>query len=184
VQESGPGVPAHPPRRRRRSIWPISDHARGNGLCNSRHTSPEPEAEGEDSPSLVRTLRVDADVTVTLNHLFGVARERTPPENANPKDAAIQSAGGRQWVRRRASLRGRPVVVTPTKAPLAYLSPHRWFWVSIRSAVGARVSTIRSAAARRLSRSGSSCRRGASPSSPPGVGAPPPRSPSCPRPSV
>ena len=39
------GFPAHPPRRRLRSIWPISDLATDSGRA-TRNTSSEPEAEG------------------------------------------------------------------------------------------------------------------------------------------
>jgi hypothetical protein len=39
------GFPAHPPRRRLRSIWPISDPATDGGRA-TRNTSSEPEAEG------------------------------------------------------------------------------------------------------------------------------------------
>ena len=43
------GFPAHPPRRRLRSIWPISDLATDGG-CATRNTSSEPEAEGGSAP--------------------------------------------------------------------------------------------------------------------------------------
>ena len=59
-------------------------------FVHSRHTSSEPEAEG-DSPGPRQTLRADADVIVTLNHLFGIIRslgrrqqsgiQGTPPFN-------------------------------------------------------------------------------------------------------
>jgi len=48
-------------------------------------------------------------VIVTLNHLFGVA-VKDAAMNFYPRDATIHFAEGRRWGRRRASLRGRPMV--------------------------------------------------------------------------
>ena len=55
-------APAHPPRRRLRSIWPISDLSAVEVVVHTRHTSPEPEAEGEFLP-MAGSVRGDADVT-------------------------------------------------------------------------------------------------------------------------
>ena len=185
-------APAHPPRRRRRSIWPISDPAHGSGSCtpDTHPLSPRPR----ESPlrlvsHTASRCRRDRDAQPSIRDR---PIARTSPGIRNPRDAAIQLADGRRWGRRRGSFRGRPVVVTPTRAPP--VSPHS--------------SMIRSGSfrhARRGSRSGSphtrrqglrgrrwladfqrgrsSCRRGASRTSRTAADAPPPRSPSCHRPA-
>jgi hypothetical protein len=67
-------------------------------FMHSRHTSPEPEAEGE-SPPPRQTLRVDADVMVTLNHLCGIARSLGSDVARNR-----ESKGRRHSLRRRSTM--------------------------------------------------------------------------------
>jgi hypothetical protein len=151
-------------------------------FVHSRHTSPEPEAEGE-SPGPVKTLRADADVIVTLNHLCGVAHEGrrqetriqgTPPFNrpaVGDGAAAGLRSGVVQWSSR------------PPGHRLAPLSPHRQVRPAVRPITAAAAAAPTSDTPRPPSRSCSWCRRATSPPSPPGAAAPPPRSPSSPRPS-
>ncbi len=65
-------------------------------FVHSRHTSPEPEAEGESSRGLVKQPRVDASVTVTLNHLSGIIRSSLDvASNPGTKGRPIQFGDGR-----------------------------------------------------------------------------------------
>ena len=56
-------APAHPLRRRLRSIWPISDLSADEFGRATRNTSSEPEAEGDCSPSMPAVYEALTDVT-------------------------------------------------------------------------------------------------------------------------
>ena len=161
-------------------------HLRPRPRCwfvHPRHTSPEPEAEGETPRGPVNTLRADADVTVTLNHLSGVAREGrrqetriqgTPPFNVpgvGDGAAAGLRSGVVQWSSR------------PPGHRLAPSPPHRSGPLGRPPGRRAAPAAATSGTPRRPSGGCSSSRRGASPPSPPAAAGPPPRSPSCRRPS-
>ena len=155
-------------------------------LCtpDTHPLSPRPR---ESPPRPRQTLRADADVTVTLNHLFGVARR---------KDVArkLESKGRRHSMGRRSAMGPPPGFVTGSSSGRhahqgTACLPHPL--IDVRSAPIAQSATpaprlpptaARSAAPRPPSGGRSSSRPEASPPSPPAADAPPPRSPSCRRP--
>jgi hypothetical protein len=157
-------------------------------FVHSRHTSSEPEAEG-DSLGPRQTLRADADVIVTLNHLFGIVRslgrrqlsgiQGTPPFNrAKVGDGAAFGVryGVVPWSSRPPGHR-----LSPLKSSMIHPIPSHP--ILVRSVVSSGFTPPPSpsgpAAARRPSAGRSSCRRGASRTSRTAAGAPLPRSPSC-----
>ncbi len=132
------GAPAHPPRRRRRSIWPISDLARGQVSGRATPgTHPLSLRPREREPPRPRhLLRADSRRDrETLNHLSGVGVapegrrhesgiQGTPPFSG-PGVGDGAAAGLRYGVVQ--------LVVTPTRAPPSgCLTPSRFG--SIRSA--------------------------------------------------
>ena len=157
-------------------------------FVHSRHTSPEPEAEGEAPSASSIHSRADADVIVTLNHLCGIVRstgrrqesgiQGTPPFNG-PKVGDGAAVGVRygvvHWSSRPPGHRLSPL--DSRSGPVRSPSPHRdRRFVTPAGPPTARLRladlqevVVRAVAEHRVHHA-------------PAADAPPPRSPSCPRP--
>jgi hypothetical protein len=100
-------APAHPLRRRLRSIWPISDLSADELVC-TRNTSSEPEAEGGLPPSLpaVYEALAERDVirsTIYSGSTFGSVVAIKPVS----KERHHSIARRQRWGRCPGSVRGR-----------------------------------------------------------------------------
>ena len=101
------GFPAHPLRRRSRSIWPISDLSADELVCIPL-TSSEPEAEGELPPSLPAVYEALAERDVIRSTIYsGSTVGSAVAIKPVSKERHHSIARSQRWGRCQASLRGR-----------------------------------------------------------------------------